>query len=141
MSVALPHPSVAEGDEAPEEAAEAPPPRYLDRELSWLDFNARVLALAEDRDVALLERVKFAAIFSRNLDEFFMIRVAGLTDRAAAGLGAAATEGLNPAEELSSIRERTVHLVARQMAVFRHELCPGLAAAGIELSDWDKLGE
>ena len=67
------------------------PPCYLDRELSWLDFNGRVLALAEDESVPLLERVKFLAIFSRNLDEFFMIRVAGLLDRAAAGLGAAAT--------------------------------------------------
>ncbi|MGH9003497.1 MAG: polyphosphate kinase 1, partial [Acidimicrobiia bacterium] len=110
-------------------------------ELSWLDFNARVLALAEDPEVPLLERVKFAAIFSRNLDEFFMIRVAGLTDRAAAGLGAAATEGLTPADELVSIRERAVHLVARQTAVFRNELCPALADNGIELVDWDRLDE
>ena len=68
-------------------AAKDGPSRYLDRELSWLDFNGRVLALAEDRRLPLLERVKFLAIFSRNLDEFFMIRVAGLLDRAAAGLG------------------------------------------------------
>ncbi|MGH9034770.1 MAG: RNA degradosome polyphosphate kinase, partial [Acidimicrobiia bacterium] len=117
------------------------PRRYLDRELSWLDFNARVLAMAEDPQTPLLERVKFLSIFSRNLDEFFMIRVAGLTDRAAAGLGAAATEGLTPTDELQSIRDRTVHLVARQMAAFRNELCPGLAAAGIELTDWGRLGE
>jgi polyphosphate kinase len=141
MSVALPEPSIAEGDEASEGAAEVPLPRFLDRELSWLDFNARVLALAEDPEAPLLERVMFTAIFARNLDEFFMIRVAGLTDRAAAGLGAAATEGLHPAEELVSIRERTVHLVARQMAVFRHELCPALTEAGIELRDWDKISE
>ena len=88
--------------------------RYLDRELSWLDFNGRVLALAEDRKLPLLERVKFLAIFSRNLDEFFMIRVAGLLDRAAAGLGAAATGGLDPHEELTSVRKRTEELVLRQ---------------------------
>ncbi|MDQ3945581.1 MAG: RNA degradosome polyphosphate kinase [Actinomycetota bacterium] len=138
MAVTLSGEQLAGPDE-PE--AGAPPPRYLDRELSWLDFNARVLALAEDPDVPLLERVKFTAIFSRNLDEFFMIRVAGLTDRAAAGLGAAATEGLTPAEELQSIRDRTVHLLARQMSLFRHELCPSLAAAGIELCDWDKVDQ
>src|SRR5919199_5805398 len=116
------------------------PPCYLDRELSWLDFNGRVLALAEDESVPLLERVKFLAIFSRNLDEFFMIRVAGLADRAAAGLGAAATGGLDPVAELTSIRDRTVHLVARQMAIFR-ELVPQLAEAGIVLADWDSLEE
>jgi polyphosphate kinase len=114
------------------------PPCYLDRELSWLDFNGRVLALAEDESMPLLERVKFLAIFSRNLDEFFMIRVAGLSDRAAAGLGAAATGGLDPVAELTSIRERTVHLISRQMAIFR-ELVPQLAEAGITLSDWDAL--
>ncbi|MGH9042863.1 MAG: polyphosphate kinase 1 [Acidimicrobiia bacterium] len=129
----------ADGSE--EQDAPTAVPRFLARELSWLDFNARVLALAEDGDIPLLERVKFTAIFSRNLDEFFMIRVAGLTDRAAAGLGAAATEGLIPADELSSIRDLTEHLLARQMAVFRHELCPALTAAGIELCDWDNLDE
>ena len=113
---------------------------YLDRELSWLDFNARVLALAEDPSVPLLERVKFVAIFSRNLDEFFMIRVAGLTDRAAAGLGAAAAGGLDPAAELHSIRARAVHLQARQMAIYR-DLVSELAEAGICISDWDSLGE
>ncbi|MGH9034506.1 MAG: RNA degradosome polyphosphate kinase, partial [Acidimicrobiia bacterium] len=143
MAVALPEEELTGGGDPVDrpEPETAPPLRYLDRELSWLDFNARVLALAEDPEVPLLERVKFTAIFSRNLDEFFMIRVAGLTDRAAAGLGAAATEGLTPADELVSIRDRTVHLVARQMAVYRNELCPGLAAAGIELTDWDRLDE
>src|SRR3989441_12317285 len=90
----------------------------LDRELSWLDFNARVLALAEDPSVPLLERLKFLAIFSANLDEFFMTRVAGLADRVAAGLGAAAPEGLHPVEGLEAIRARTLDLVSRQMRVF-----------------------
>src|ERR671922_2839845 len=115
------------------------PSRYLDREVSWLDFNARVLALAEDRKLPLLERVKFLAIFSRNLDEFFMIRVAGLLDRAAAGLGAAATGGLDPHEELNSIRKRTEELVVRQTDVFRDEVQPLLAEAGIRLLNWGSL--
>src|SRR5918999_902524 len=72
----------------------------LDRDLSWLDFNARVLALADDTSVPLLERLKFLAIFSANLDEFFMIRVAGLAGRVAAGLGAAAPGGAEPAAPL-----------------------------------------
>jgi polyphosphate kinase len=113
--------------------------RYLDRELSWLDFNGRVLALAEDRKLPLLERVKFLAIFSRNLDEFFMIRVAGLANRAAAGLGAAATGGLDPTDELSSIRKRTEELVLRQTDVFRDDVQPLLADAGIRLVDWAGL--
>jgi polyphosphate kinase len=113
--------------------------RYLDRELSWLDFNGRVLALAEDRKLPLLERVKFLAIFSRNLDEFFMIRVAGLADRAAAGLGAAATGGLDPHEELGSIRKRADELVLRQTDVFRDEVQPLLADAGVRLHDWAAL--
>jgi polyphosphate kinase len=116
-------------------------PRYLDREVSWLDFNGRVLALAEDPKLPLLERVKFLAIFSRNLDEFFMIRVAGLLNRAAAGLGAAATGGLNPQEELSSVRKRTEELVLRQTDIFRDEVQPRLADEGIRLLDWAALGK
>jgi polyphosphate kinase len=115
------------------------PRRFLDRELSWLDFNGRVLALAEDRKLPLLERVKFLAIFSRNLDEFFMIRVAGLANRAAAGLGAAATGGLDPHEELSSIRKRTEELVLRQTDVCRDEVQPLLADTGIRVLDWSAL--
>ena len=113
--------------------------RYLDRELSWLDFNGRVLALAEDPKIPLLERVKFLAIFSRNLDEFFMIRVAGLADRAAAGLGAAATGGLDPHDELGSIRKRAEELVLRQTDVCRDEVRPSLAEAGIRVLEWAAL--
>src|SRR5256885_17157528 len=79
------------------EAVDADGAELLDRDLSWLDFNARVLALAEDPSVPLLERLKFLAIFSGNLDEFFMVRVAGLAGRVAAGLGAAAPGGPRPA--------------------------------------------
>ncbi|HEV8627222.1 MAG TPA: polyphosphate kinase 1 [Acidimicrobiia bacterium] len=104
----------------------------LDRDLSWLDFNSRVLALAEDPAVPLLERLKFLAIFSANLDEFFMIRVAGLAGRVAAGLGAAAAGGLEPAAQLKAIRARVLELVAQQTAIF-DALVPALAEADIRL--------
>src|SRR5256885_14395739 len=85
------------------EAVDADGAELLDRDLSWLDFNARVLALAEDPSVPLLERLKFLAIFSGNLDEFFMVRVAGLAGRVAAGLGAAAAGGVAAAAPLQAI--------------------------------------
>jgi polyphosphate kinase len=112
--------------------AEADGAELLDRDLSWLDFNARVLALAEDPSVPLLERLKFLAIFSANLDEFFMVRVAGLAGRVAAGLGAAAAGGLEPAAQLKAIRARVLELVADQTAAFA-ALVPALAEAGVVL--------
>ncbi|HZQ79506.1 MAG TPA: polyphosphate kinase 1 [Acidimicrobiia bacterium] len=110
----------------------ADPADRLDRDLSWLEFNARVLALAEDPSVPLLERLKFLAIFAGNLDEFFMVRVAGLAGRVAAGLGAAAAGGLEPAAQLKAIRARVLELLADQCAVFA-ALRPALADAGIVL--------
>ena len=104
----------------------------LDRDLSWLDFNARVLALAEDPSVPLLERLKFLAIYSANLDEFFMIRVAGLAGRVAAGLGAVVPGGLEPAAQLKTIRARVLELATQQAAIF-DALEPALAEAGIRL--------
>jgi polyphosphate kinase len=102
----------------PPDAASLDGAELLDRDLSWLDFNARVLALAEDPSVPLLERLKFLAIFSANLDEFFMVRVAALAGRVAAGLGAAAAGGLEPAAQLKAIRARVLELVAQQTAAF-----------------------
>ena len=84
--------------------------RFLNRELSWLEFNARVLALAEDAGLPLLERTKFLAIFSQNLDEFFQVRVAGLKDQVAAGFGRESDDGLTPAEQLQAIRARVNEL-------------------------------
>src|SRR5438874_7055666 len=111
--------------------------RYLNRELSWLEFNARVLCLAEDESVALLDRAKFLAIFAENLDEFFQVRVAGLKDQQAAGLGASAPhEGESPAEQLRAIRERADELVERSVNVFLKSVAPSLAEHGIVLSDW-----
>jgi polyphosphate kinase len=112
---------------------------YLNRELSWVDFNTRVLCLAEDPAVPLLERAKFLAIFSTNLDEFFMIRVAGLDDQVAAGVGATQPDGKTPAEQLRAIRARVAELADRQGRVFTHEIVPALADVGIALSDWESL--
>src|SRR5690349_20485759 len=93
--------------------ADADQPRSINRELSWLDFNARVLALAEDTTIPLLERAKFAAIYSQNLDEFFQVRVAGLKDQLAAGLGAAATDGTSPQDQLRAVRHKVKEQGAR----------------------------
>src|SRR5437763_9815402 len=114
------------------EAVDADGAELLDRDLSWLEFNARVLALAGDPSVPLLERLKFLAIFSGNLDEFFMVRVAGLGGRVAAGLGAVTAGGLEPAAQLKAIRARVLELVAKQSGIFA-DLRPALAEAGIHL--------
>ncbi len=127
-------------------AAEAGPdaagrPRYNNRELSWLDFNERVLALAEDPDTPVLERAKFLAIFSNNFDEFFQVRVAGLHDKQAAGLGTTSPDGLTAAEQLRAIRPRVTELIARQSRLFLDDIAPALADAGIVLSEWESLDD
>src|SRR5438105_3575492 len=114
--------------------------RFLNRELSWLDFNARVLAIAEDESLPLLERAKFLAIFAENLDEFFQVRVAGLKDQHAAGLGAP-RDGASPAEQLRAVRVLSERLVERQVRVFLKSLAPGLAEHGIVFSDWEGLDD
>src|SRR5436305_6009826 len=115
--------------------------RFLNRELSWLDFNARVLALAEDENQPLLERAKFLAIFAENLDEFFQVRVAGLKDQLAAGLGAPRREGDSPADQLQAIRSQTEMLIDRQVQVFLKSLAPALGEHGIVFSEWDTLDD
>ena len=117
-----------------------PKHRYLDRELAWLDFNNRVLDLARDaKRIPLLERVKFLAIFSNNLDEFFMVRVAGLKRRIHAGVAVTAITGARPGELHTSILERTAELVAEQSRLFQQEIRPQLRAEGIEILTWDEL--
>jgi len=115
--------------------------RYLDRELSWLAFNFRVLELAEDPDQPLLERVRYLAICSSNLDEFYMVRIAGLTRRIAAGVAVPAASGLMPREVLERTLERTRELMARQTKCFRSDVLPALAAEGIDIVRWDDLAE
>ena len=116
-------------------------PRYLNRELSWIDFNERVLALAEDERIPLLERAKFLAIFAQNLDEFFQVRVAGLKDQVAAGLTATSPDGLTPARQLAEIRQRLNVAVPRLQSDFLERVAPALAEAGIKLSSWNELDE
>ena len=103
------------------------PSLYLNRELSWLDFNERVLQLAEDEQLPLLERVKFCAIYTTNLDEFYMVRVAGLHDQIDAGVERPGQDGLTPAETIALIRERTLALGERLTECFERRLRPALA--------------
>ncbi|MFJ6279752.1 MULTISPECIES: RNA degradosome polyphosphate kinase [Arthrobacter] len=115
--------------------------RFLDRELSWLHFNARVLDLAEDPDLALLERVNFLSIFASNLDEFFMVRVAGLKRRIATGLAVPSAAGLSPIEQLETIMSDGLALQRRHAAVFSEQIRPALTAENIHLTTWDQLDE
>src|SRR5918994_1433611 len=103
--------------------------------------NRRVLAMAEDERVPLLERAKFLAIFGQNLDEFFQVRVAGLKDQVAAGIGQASPDGRTPAEQLLDIRDALDGLLPRMQAVFLDQVAPALADAGIGLSSWADLDE
>ncbi|SED50691.1 polyphosphate kinase [Ruania alba] len=140
-----PHPSVppVERDTGavPAEPSdrELPSDRFADRELSWLQFNERVLELAEDPDLPLLERVRFLAIFASNLDEFFMVRVAGLKRRIATGMAVQAASGLLPRQVLESISTKAHELTDRHAAVFADHVQPALAAEGITLVHFDQL--
>jgi polyphosphate kinase len=115
--------------------------RYINRELSWLDFDERVLALAEDERQPLLERAKFLAIFSTNLDEFFQVRVAGLADQVAAGLTKRSPDGRTPAEQLLDIRDRVEALTARSERIFLDRIVPALAERGVVFSSWADLDD
>ena len=115
--------------------------RYLNRELSTIDFNARVLALAEDPDTPLLERAKFLAIFASNMDEFFQVRVAGLKQQAEAGIRTRSSDGLTPQEQLSAISAKVVPLAERHARVFAEEVRPALDAAGVKVTRWAELDD
>lgn len=113
---------------------------YINRELSWLEFNRRVLHEAVKPDLhPLLERVKFLAIFGSNLDEFFMIRVAGLKEQVSAGAVQLPPDGSTPAEQLAAIRERLLPMLSQAMDCWRNDLRPGLQRAGIHLRAYDDL--
>jgi polyphosphate kinase 1 len=130
--------SVPEGAE-PAEPAPLPAERFLNREESWLKFNQRVLELAEDPSIPLLERVRFLAIFASNLDEFFRVRVAGMKRRMATGLLLRTKSGLKPREELARIAALADELARRHSACFHEQILPALAAEGIEIVRWDDL--
>ena len=116
-----------------------PTDRFSNRELSWLDFNARVLALAEDQSQPLLERAKFLAIFASNLDEFYMVRVAGLKRRREMGLSVTSADGLTASQQLALISARTQELVERQGRCFTDDVLPALAEAGIRIVHWESI--
>ncbi len=120
---------------------ELPEHRYLNRELSWLDFNARVLALAADTSLPLLERAKFLAIFASNLDEFYMVRVAGLKRRDEMGLSVRSADGLTPREQLRQIGEQTQHIATSHARVFLDSVRPELAEEGIHVVTWADVDE
>jgi polyphosphate kinase len=115
------------------------PSLYINRELSWLEFNRRVLEEALDERHPLLERVKFLSIFSNNLDEFFMIRVSGLRRQLAAGTLKTPPDGMTPAEQLAAIRRELLPELARQSDCWHFDLLPKLKQAGIEVMDYDDL--
>ncbi|WP_414709318.1 RNA degradosome polyphosphate kinase [Pseudonocardia sp.] len=119
--------------------SELPEDRYFNRELSWLDFNARVLALAEDPSQPLLERAKFLAIFASNLDEFYMVRVAGLKRRDETGLAVRSADGLSPREQLARISARTQAIQVAHARVFLDHVRPELEAEGIRILRWADL--
>jgi len=118
-----------------EHAPELPPPseRFLNRELSWLDFNDRVVELADDEQVPLLERVKFLAIYHTNLDEFFMVRVAGLHDQVDAGLDQGSSDELNPSTAIDEIQRRVQERMDRNASLWEERLKPELAEHGIKI--------
>lgn len=118
-----------------------PADRYIDRELSWLAFNQRVLELAEDPDVPLLERANFLAIFASNLDEFFMVRVAGLKRRIVTGLAVPTNVGRAPVDVLSDINAMAYELQLRHARCFAEQIKPELAEAGVKIVDWDQLDD
>jgi polyphosphate kinase len=113
--------------------------RYLDRELSWLAFNQRVLELAEDTTVPLLERSNFLAIFTSNLDEFFMVRVAGLKRRIATGLAVSTNVGRAPEDVLAAVSAKAHELQHRHAEAFRTQVKPALDEAGIHIETWSDL--
>ncbi|HEY4464114.1 MAG TPA: RNA degradosome polyphosphate kinase [Streptosporangiaceae bacterium] len=123
----------------PELFGPLPANRYLDREESWLRFNQRVLELAEDETVPLLERVRFLAIFASNLDEFFMVRVAGLMRRMAAGLPVEGVSVQRPGQVLNRTLDLAGRLTARHAACFTEQVQPALSREGIEILRWKEL--
>jgi polyphosphate kinase len=124
-----------------ETATEPARPRLLNRELSWVEFGARVLELAEDDRLPLLERLKFAAIFSQGLDEFFMVRVAGLLELDEADVLVRSADGLTAGQALDAIRDRVSELTARQGKLWKRDLAPALAAAGIDVATIDDCSD
>jgi polyphosphate kinase len=119
--------------------ATLPSDRFLDRELSWLAFNQRVLELAQDQDMELLERVKYLSIFASNLDEFFMVRVAGLKRRLATGMAKKTISGMLPTEVHNAVLAESYSAMKQASDTFNNSVLPALVASGIEILRWEEL--
>ena len=145
----MPHSAPSEGEGAPGGRLQAPqydggiddPALYFNRELSWLDFNKRVLELAEDAETPLLERVRFCSIYASNLDEFFMVRVAGLFDQLDAGIEARGPDGLTPKQQIDAIQQRVLDLDDQLCHCFGTNLRPALEEQGIRIVTLDTATE
>lgn len=124
---------------SPANQVNLPGDRYLNRELSWLAFNRRVLELAQDENMELLERVKYISIFASNLDEFFMVRVAGLKRRIETGMARKDSSGMQPRELLEAILNESYALMREHAATFNNSVLPALVANGIEILRWEEL--
>jgi polyphosphate kinase len=136
---------VTETNAAAATAADQPPDLYdpslfINREISWLQFNDRVLAVAADPDTPLLERLKFLAIFSTNLDEFFMVRVSGLRDQVEAGISTRGSDGWTPSETLEAIAKQVGPAAEEQVHIFLDQVVPALAEADVHIGDMGQLG-
>ncbi len=132
---------VRAGQRPEDEEEGLPADRFLDREISWLQFNERVLQLAADASVPLLERARYLAIFASNLDEFFMVRVAGLKRRIATGIAVRSASGLEPREVLEQISVVAHELMAMHARVYAQQVRPELEEAGVTIVRWDALSE
>jgi polyphosphate kinase len=131
---------VVRAESPPADPEALPEDRFLEREISWLQFNERVLQLAADQSVPLLERARYLAIFANNLDEFFMVRVAGLKRRIATGLAVRSASGLEPREVFDEISSVAHKLMATHASLFKGEVRPALIEEGITIARWDELG-
>ncbi|MCU0632759.1 MAG: polyphosphate kinase 1 [Methanolinea sp.] len=127
------------GDREPGDLLEDPG-HFINRELSWIEFNRRVLEEAANPAHPLLERVKFISIFANNLDEFFMIRVSGLHRQVEQGVLEAPPDGMRPSRQLQAIHQALVPLIAEQMELWKGELLPALASSGIHIHRYEDLG-
>src|SRR3954471_16315238 len=121
--------------------APQPPQEFLNRDLSWLEFNRRVLHEALDPRTPLLERLRFLGIFTTNLDEYFMKRVGALKRQIAEGTVTQTPDRLTPAQNLASIRQAILPMLAQQSDAFINVICPALSAVGVHLLSWEELTE
>lgn len=122
-------------------AAALSPDQYINRELSWIAFNQRVLAQALDQRTPLLDQAKFSAIFSNNLDEFFMVRVASLKSQVEAGISTPSEDGQTPFEQLQTIREHLLPLLKQQQEHYRYQLKQKLRDQNVQLLDYAQLNQ